>query len=159
MQVEGTGISARFELKTDEIWPVPEPGMKTQVYLALEMTNSSKNAVRFPVMDKFSIAFKDEQGRELSWEGGQDGIIPGKPLSDPISSGETFVLNLKSHMGWGPSQQLQVSIEDGLGSIWWIGPLEKGGYRVKMKYENRSADSPDVWYGRASIKPVSIQIK
>lgn len=154
----GMEISAQFELKTDSIWKIPEPGGKTRVYMALELTNSSEIPIRFSVVDSISIALEDEQGRQLIWEGGQDGIIPGKRVSDPIPPGDTFVFNLICHLVSGPGQRLQLSIEDGLGSIWWIGPLEKGTYRVNAGYENRSADSPDLWQGRASIDPVSINI-
>jgi hypothetical protein len=157
-QVGATDFSAQFNLKTDSIWMIPEPGGQRRVSMAIEMTNSGETPIRFPVVDSISITLEDEQGRKLVWEGGQDGIIPGKRVSDPISPGDTFVFNLKCHLVSLPGQRLQLSIEDGLGSIWWIGPLEKGAYRVYATYENRSADSPDLWQGRASINPVSIQI-
>ncbi|MGD8611308.1 MAG: hypothetical protein PVI93_09810 [Desulfobacterales bacterium] len=155
------GLSAVFQLKTDSVWHVPEPGKRTSVHFALEMTNTSHGPIRFPIMDvdNITVALKDEHQREFHWEGGQDGIIPGKPTSAPVSPGDTFELILATHLDWDPNQRLRVSFEDGLGSIWWIGPLDPGAYQVDMTYENRSARSSDLWQGRANISPVSIQIK
>ena len=125
------------------------------------MTNLGKERLRFPIMDKFTVSIQDPDGKLLTMEGGQDGIRPGKPISDPVPSGEKYVLKLPSHINWGSDDRLQLTVEDDYGSIWWIGPLKQGSHLVRMNYENQTKDktsATDLWSGRAVIEPVRIQI-
>jgi hypothetical protein len=150
-----------FELKSDSIWQAPDQGQLTDVYLALEMTNFGKQPVRFPVMDKFKVAILYPNGNELMMEGGQNVLIPGKPISDPVPSGGTYLLELKGQLGWGQGEELQLSLKDDFGSIWWIGPLKIGSQLLNMYYENESQDNynnSDLWSGHAKITPIYIQI-
>ena len=158
---QGYKFEASFELKSDSIWKVPGQGQGREIYLALEMTNLGKESVRFPIMDKFSISLQNSDGDELLMEGGQDVLIPGKPISDPVPSGGKYLLQLSCQLLLGTDDQLQLSIKDKLGSIWWIGPLNTGSYFLKMDYGNQRTDgknSGNLWSGQADITPVPIQI-
>lgn len=150
-----------FELKSDPIWQVPSHGLQTEVQVILEITNLESTAMRFPVMDKFSVSLLSADGNELVMEGGQDVLIPGKPISDPVQPGNNFLIDLDGRLSWSTDNQLELVLKDGLGSTWQIGPLKPGGYMLNMTYENlptANKTASEVWSGKAQIIPVSIQI-
>lgn len=154
-------FKVNFTLKSDSIWQVPDRGKQTEIYLVLEMTNLGNDSVRFPVMDKFKVSMQYPGENELKMEGGQDVLIPGKPISDPVPPGEKYLLKLPAQLGWGAKDRLQLIIKDNFGSIWRIGPLKAGSYLLTMHYESQPTDNknnPDIWSGHAYIYPVSIQI-
>lgn len=154
-------FKVNFRLKMDSIWQAPVRGQHTEMYLVLEMTNLGNDPIRFPVMDKFKVSMQYRDENELKMEGGQDVLIPGKPISDPVPPGEKHFITLPVRLGWGADDQLQLSLKDSFGSIWWIGPLKAGSYLLTMHYDSQpevNKNNPDLWSGHANINPVFIQI-
>ncbi len=154
-------LPARFSLHYDSTWQIPEPGNRTSVSLALEMTNLGRNTIRFPLMDKFNISLTDQGGLRQTMEGGRDGIIDKDPYSDPIAPGETFLYPIDCYLAFASNGELQLIIRDGYGSIWRIAPLAAGSYLLFMEYKNivtRKKDPHDLWTGSAKIDPVPIRI-
>ena len=143
-----------FNIKTDSIWNAPERGQQTPVRVALAMTNHENYPLRFPVMDKFTVSIH-YNNEVITMEGGQDVVIPGKPVTDPVPPGETYVLDLHGQLIRRADDRLQLMIEDGLGSYWMLSPLHYGAQELWMEYKSK-ADNPqdrNVWCGQAEIHP------
>ena len=154
-------LKVNFELKSDAVWQAPAQGQQTEVKVVLEITNQENAPMRFPIMDAFRISMLSTDGTEFTMEGGQDVVIPGKPVSDPVPPGGKYLLDLQGQLDWSTDDQLELILKDGLGSIWRIGPLTTGTYMLYMTYENQSTESktsPDVWYGKAEITSLPVQI-
>lgn len=150
-----------FELRSDSVWRVPSRGLHTEVPVVLEITNLEDVPLRFPIMDKFRVSLQSSTGNVLMMEGGQDVLIPGNPISDPVQSGGKLLIDLNGQLGWRPDGRLEFILKDGLGSIWFIGPLTTGEYMLKMIYENLEASGTsdaEVWSGKAEIDAIPIQI-
>lgn len=150
-----------FQLITDLVWQAPLQGLQTEIQVGLEITNHGSTAIRFPIMDKITVSLLSSEGNALMMEGGQDVLIPGKPISDPVQPGNKFLIDLQGRLGWDADNQLELILKDGLGSVWVIGPLKPGEYMLSMTYENQSTtdkSASDVWSGKAQISPVSILI-
>jgi hypothetical protein len=158
---EKCDFKVSFELKSDSIWQVPLQGQQTQVSCLLEMTNLGDTAIRFPIMDKFRLSVLSPAGTELPMSGGQDELIPGKPVSDPISTGEKYILKLQAELVWNSNSQLQLKLKDAFGSTWFIGPLKSGTNTLMMFYENLPkgpAPVSGLWCGIANIIPLPIEL-
>lgn len=154
--------AVHFELKTEPVWQVPEPGRETEVLLALELSNLGTEPIRFPLMDRLRISIESPDGVVRVMEGGMDGLRPGKPISDPVAPGETFALTLTAQISRGADNRPRVRIADAFGSVWWIGPLDTGTNLVHATYESRSVDevkNQEIWAGQAVIAPVSVEIR
>jgi len=157
---EGPDIT--FKVLLDSTWKVPARGKETSIYLALEITNSGDDSIRFPIMDKISISMHGSKDDKIKTEGGQDVVIPGKPVTDPVPPGGKFLYQLPARLVWHDDDKLQLSIEDTYGSIWFFGPLKEGMYEFGLNYENiknEKKDTSNIWFGRANINPVTIHIK
>lgn len=112
-------------------------------------------------MDTFHVSIQSSDGVRHEMEGGQDGIRPGKVISDSVAPGEKYVLNLPGQMSWRPDNSLRLKIQDAFGSIWWIQPLQAGTHLLQLSYESLSTtktNTENIWVGRAEIAPVSFQI-
>lgn len=149
-----------FSLRTDRVWRVPKCGTETSVTLALEAVNRGSEPIRLPILDSFQISIEGPEGTRRPMVGGTDGIRPAQPVSDPVAPGETFVMSLAASLSCNSDDRPRLRIEDALGGIWWIEPLEPGNSLLHMQFENhRTFESGDaVWTGRADIRPVPVQI-
>jgi hypothetical protein len=150
-----------FEVVTERVWRLPEPGGTTEVQIGLKFTNCEHDKVWFDLRNSISVRMRRRGGEWLECDGGRDAPRNKRPqdrASPILRKGESYTfVNPDSKLRW-VADELRLYLVDLPRDDLYLRHVTPGTYQVEITYHAHPSmnDGADKWVGEAKTGPYEV---
>jgi HEAT repeat protein len=143
----------------DRLWEIPEnvEGRRTQVDMALRITNRTRRSLHFSRFDTVWPTLKSTSGKSYVLTVRR--LRTRRPTAADfplLKSGDSVTFPIDAHLYW-ENDKLRLGGDDGFGGIWYFHGIGPGEYQLTLRYvasESRLGRVVDVWDNERSEKVI-----